>query len=402
MSLLAQKNIILGVTGSIAAYKSADLVRRLREVEADVRVVMTANAKQFITPLTMQAVSGRPIHDDLFSAAAEAAMGHIELARWADMVLIAPASADVMARLAHGVADDLLTALCLVTSAPIVLAPAMNKNMWEHTLTQDNLQALKRKGTMIIGPAKGSQACGDVGLGRMVGPKTLIKKISGLFNTGELAGLRVLVTAGPTHEAIDPVRFMTNGSSGKMGHALAVAAQEAGARVTLVCGPVSLVRPPKVEYVSVMTAEEMLAAVNQHVKACDVFIAAAAVGDYRCQTIASQKIPKTEAMMQLTLQRNPDIVAHVGRSSPRPFIVGFAAETHNLVAHAQGKWQQKKMDMVVANRISQEENVGMGSDDNAVHVMGDDLEIKLPRMSKAKIARQIISIISDQMKKRTP
>ncbi len=310
---LKNKQILLGVTGSIAAYKSPDLVRRLREVGATVRVVMTENAKRFITPLTMQAVSGNPVHDDLFDLHAEAAMGHIELARWADVILIAPASADFIARLANGNASDLLSTLCLATSAPIMLSPAMNQGMWQHTLTQENIQALEDKKVHILGTNKGSQACGDVGPGRMLEPVEIREKLNDLFATGELAGLKVLVTAGPTHEAIDPVRFITNGSSGKMGYALAEAAREAGAGVTLISGPVSLPHPERMECISVVSAQEMYDEVMRKVSEYDIFLAVAAVGDYRSQTVAEQKIHKQDAAMQLVLERNPDIVSSVGQ-----------------------------------------------------------------------------------------
>ena len=397
---LANKRILLGVTGSIAAYKSADLVRRLREVGATVRVAMTENAKRFITPLTMQAVSGYPVHEELFDVHAEAAMGHIELARWADAVLVAPATADFMARLANGNADDLLTTLCLATPAPIALAPAMNQGMWKHTLTQDNLQALKQKGTRILGPTEGSQACGDVGPGRMIEPAEIVEKVSTLFSTGTLSGLRVLVTAGPTHEAIDPVRFMTNGSSGKMGYALAEAAREAGANVTLISGPVSIAKPLHIECVPVVTAQDMYDTVMRKVAEYDIFLAVAAVSDYRSQAIAEQKIHKNEYATQLTLERNPDIVSSVGQLPDKPFIVGFAAETENVVAQAQAKRKRKQMDMIIANRVGK--GRGMGSDDNAVTLLTADSEVTLPLTSKRKLARQLIAMIANEFKKRRP
>lgn len=394
---LANKHILLGVTGSIAAYKSADLVRRLREAGALVRVAMTENAKRFITPLTMQAVSGFPVHDDLFDLQAEAAMGHIELARWADLVLIAPASADFMARLANGQANDLLTTLCLATQAPIAIAPAMNQGMWKHALTQDNLQRLKDKKVTILGPTEGSQACGDIGPGRLIEPSEIVEKINGLFTTGQLAGCNVLVTAGPTHEAIDPVRFITNGSSGKMGYALAEAAREAGANVTLISGPVSLLKPSRMECISVVSAQEMYEAVMKRVAKYDIFLAVAAVGDYRCQTVAEQKIHKHEAATQLLLERNPDIVGSVGQLSPKPFIVGFAAETENVIQQAQAKRIKKKMDMIIANRVG--DGIGMGSDENEVTVLGQDSQITLLPTPKRKLARQLIDIIADEFKK---
>lgn len=394
---LANKRILLGVTGSIAAYKSADLVRRLREAGASVRVTMTENAKRFITPLTMQAVSGFPVHDELFDLQAEAAMGHIELARWADLILVAPATADLMARLANGNADDLLTTLCLATKAPIAIAPAMNQGMWKHTLTQDNLQALKAKNVTILGPGEGNQACGDVGPGRMLEPVEIVKKLDEFFSTGALAGLNVIVTAGPTHEAIDPVRFITNGSSGKMGYALAEAAREAGANVTLISGPVAIKAPSHLEMVSVVTAQEMYDSVMRKISDCDIFLAVAAVGDYRAATIAPQKIHKQETAMELRLERNPDIVASVATLPSRPFIVGFAAETENVIQQAKEKRQRKQMDMIVANQVGH--GMGMGSDDNAVVVISQQNEINFPSTPKHKLARQLIAVIADEFKR---
>ncbi len=396
--LLANKQILLGVTGSIAAYKSPDLVRRLREAGANVRVVMTENAKRFITPLTMQAVAGNPVHDDLFDLHAEAAMGHIELARWADAIVVAPATADFMARLATGQADDLLTTLCLATQAPILLAPAMNQGMWQHVLTQDNAQALKKKGVHILGTNEGSQACGDVGPGRMLEPVEIRNKLSDLFATGTLAGLRVLVTAGPTHEAIDPIRFITNGSSGKMGYALAEEAQASGAEVTLISGPVHVPSPPsQIECLSVVSAQEMYDAVMRKIAECDIFLGVAAVGDYRPQTVAKQKIHKTEDLLSLVLERNPDIIAGVGQLSPRPFIVGFAAETEQVVEQAEVKRQRKNMDIIIANEVGG--NIGMGADENAVTVIGPEGSLSLSAMPKRKLARQLIVIIAGEFKR---
>lgn len=395
---LANKRILLGVTGSIAAYKSADLARRLREAGAVVRVVMTENAKRFITPLTMQAVSGHPVHEDLFDLHAEAAMGHIELARWADVILVAPATADFMARLANGMADDLLTTLCLATTAPIAAAPAMNQGMWKHTLTQKNLQALEQKGIDVLGTAEGSQACGDVGPGRMLEPADIVKKVSALFATGALANLNVLVTAGPTHEAIDPVRYITNGSSGKMGYALAEAAREAGAAVTLISGPVSIPKPLHMACISVISAQEMYDAVMRKVTEDDIFLAVAAVGDYRSKTVATQKIHKhkEDVAIQFVLEKNPDIVASVGQLSHRPFIVGFAAETEKVIAQARAKRERKKMDMIIANRVGGES--GMGSDENEVTVISPHKEVAIPSTPKRKLARQLIAMIADEFK----
>jgi len=397
-SFLANKQIVLGVTGSIAAYKSADLVRRLREAGADVRVVMTENAKRFITPLTMQAVSGYPIHEELFDLQAEAAMGHIELARWADLILIAPASADVMARLAHGHADDLLTTICLATDAPIAIAPAMNQRMWRATLTQQNQQALSEKNIHIFGPAEGQQACGDVGPGRMLEPEDILERVSALFSTKMLAGVRLVITAGPTHEAIDPIRFMTNGSSGKMGYALAEAAREAGAEVTLISGPVSLPTPANLNRISVLSAQEMYAEVMRKMPECDIFLGVAAVADYHCQTIAKQKIAKTEKNLTLRFERNPDIISSVAQLSPKPFVVGFAAETEDVLARAHEKRKRKQMDMIIANQVGVK--MGMGCDDNAVTVITDGAETALPLMSKRKLATQLITMIAIAFKKR--
>ncbi len=396
--LLQNKRIILGVTGSIAAYKSADIVRRLREAGAVVRVVMTDNAKQFITPLTMQAVSGYPVHDELFDPQAEAAMGHIELARWADLILIAPASADCMARLASGKADELLTALCLATPAPVAIAPAMNQGMWKHTSTQDNLQVLQAKGIVVFGPGEGSQACGDTGFGRMLEPVEIVEKAAALFASGLLAGVRVVVTAGPTHEAIDPVRYIANGSSGKMGYALAEAAREAGANVLLISGPVSLPVPRHVDCQAVVSAQEMHEAVMRNMADCDIFLAVAAVADYRCQTVSSSKLHKENDVMTLTLQRNPDVVADVVKLGKKPFVVGFAAETENVLEQARAKRQRKNMDMIIANQVGG--GKGIGSDDNEVTVISTRAETPILSMPKPQLARKLISMISDEYKGR--
>jgi len=394
---LAQKRILLGVTGGIAAYKSADVVRRLREADAQVQVVMTKNAQQFITPLTLQAVSGQPIRDNLFDPAAEAAMGHIELARWADLILIAPASADFISRLASGRANDLLTTLCLATQAPIAVAPAMNQVMWQNTLTQKNLQVLRKQHIHILGPAQGSQACGDFGLGRMLESLDIVKAAAELFKTGAMAGLRVLITAGPTHEAIDPVRYLTNASSGKMGYALAEAAVEAGAQVSLISGPVNLNSPlltqeSMVKINRVVTAQEMLEAVLYQVDDCDIFLGVAAVADYRCKQIASQKIHKEAATLKLELESTPDVLAEVARRKKKPFIVGFAAETENLLITAKEKQMRKGMDVIIANRVGK--GLGFNSDDNAVTVLWRDQSKSFSRTSKSKLARHLVALIA--------
>lgn len=392
---LINKQVILGVTGGIAAYKSADLARRLREAGAEVRVVMTQKAKEFITPLTMQAVSGNSVHDDLFDLKAEAAMGHIELARWADVILIAPASADCMARLEHGEANDLLTTLCLATKAPIVLAPAMNQGMWKNTHTQENLQALQAKGIHFFGPGEGSQACGDVGPGRMLEPLEIVTRLSALFATGSLAGKQVVITAGPTREAIDPVRYISNASSGKMGYAIAEAAVAAGAIVTLISGPVSLAAPARVKLINVVSAQQMLDSVMANVEHCDIFFSVAAVTDYRCKDVAAQKLKKTEAL-NLMLEQNPDIVASVANLKNKPFVVGFAAETENLLENAKTKLKNKKLDVIVANQVG--ENLGIGTDENSVTVLWDNQQRELATMSKQKCARELVALVAELYK----
>ncbi len=393
---LANKHILLGVTGSIAAYKSAELVRRLRDAGAVVRVAMTENAKRFITPLTMQAVSGNPVHDDLFDLNAEAAMGHIELARWADLILVAPATADFMARVSEGHADDLLTAVCLASRARVAIAPAMNQGMWHHTLTQTNLQALRQKSMIVLGPASGSQACGDIGMGRMLESTEIVEQVSALFATGALAGQKVVITAGPTHEAIDPVRYISNYSSGKMGYALAQAAHEAGAQVTLISGPVQLPLPMHMQVISVTSAAEMHEAVMKQMSDCDIFMAVAAVADYRPQTTSPQKLHKTDEHMTLQLERNIDIVSAVTNLPNKPFVVGFAAETENVVEQARAKRTRKKMDMIIANKVG--DGCGMGTDDNEVTVITAEAETVLPLVAKQKIARELIELIVQEQK----
>ncbi len=390
---LSNKRIVLGVTGGIAAYKSAELVRRLRDAGAEVRVVMTAGATQFITALTMQALSGQPVRTHLFDSEAEAAMGHIELARWADCVLIAPASANTLARLAQGLADDLLSTLCLATRAPLLVAPAMNQVMWEHPATQTNLAQLAARGVQICGPATGGQACGEVGPGRMLEPVELVAAVAGTFATGALGGLRVLVTAGPTREAIDPVRFISNRSSGKMGYAIAAAAVEAGAQVILVSGPVALTTPDRVERIDVETAAEMHAAVLARAADCDIFIAAAAVADYRPQTVAAHKLKKKDAALKLGLERTADILADVARARPAPFTVGFAAETEKLAEHARTKRMAKSLDMVAANLVNVP-GQGFDVDDNALTLYWEGGEFDLPRLPKPQLARALITQIA--------
>jgi len=394
MAELVNKRVVVGVTGGIAAYKSAELVRRLREAGAEVRVVMTAAATRFITPLTMQALSGQTVHQHLLDTAAENAMGHIELARWADVIVVAPASANMMAKLANGLADDLLSTLCLASRAPLFLAPAMNHVMWGQASTQANRRLLEERGVRMLGPAEGDQACGETGPGRMVEPAEIAAALAGLFVGGALQGARVIISAGPTREALDPVRFLSNRSSGKMGYALAQAAAEAGARVTLVSGPVALPCPPRVERIMVESAAEMQEAVMA-LSPADIFIAAAAVADYSVADPATHKIKKREGGLDLRLERAPDIVAAVAASSPRPFTVGFAAETESLEENARAKLAGKGLDMVAANWVGRA-GQGFDSDDNALTVVWQVGIRELPLASKSAIARQLIEIIAER------
>jgi phosphopantothenoylcysteine decarboxylase/phosphopantothenate--cysteine ligase len=394
MRTLSGKHILLGVTGGIAAYKSAELVRRLREQGAQVRVVMTAAATQFITPLTLQALSGHAVRTDLLDPAGEAAMGHIELARWADALLVAPASADFLARLAQGRANDLLAAVCLACEAPAAVAPAMNRAMWANPATGENLARLCRRGIRVFGPGRGTQACGDTGPGRLLEPADLVRRLAGVFHSGALAGSRVLVTAGPTHEALDPVRYLSNRSSGRMGYAVATAAVEAGGTVTLVSGPVSLPCPSRVERIGVETAQEMLDAVMERIAETDIFIAAAAVADYRPREVAKEKIKKSTPEMTLVLERNPDIVAMVASRPDAPFTVGFAAETRDVEAHAAEKRGAKGLDMIAANTVGA--GVGFGQEDNALHVLWEGGSVQLDHARKDRLARQLVEVVADR------
>jgi phosphopantothenoylcysteine decarboxylase/phosphopantothenate--cysteine ligase len=392
MGHLSNRHILLGVTGGIAAYKSAELVRRLQDHGAEVRVVMTRAAQEFITPLTLQALSGNPVHTDLLDPAAEAAMGHIELARWADLVLVAPASADFIARLAHGHADDLLTTVCLATPAPLAIAPAMNQGMWRDPATHANIELLRSRDVACFGPAEGSQACGDIGPGRMLEPDQLAARAAELFPSRRLDGKRVVITAGPTREAIDPVRYISNHSSGKMGFALAQAAVDAGAHVTLIAGPVALRTPERVTRVDVESAQQMFDAALARIAECDVFIAAAAVADYRPAQVVSDKIKKQNAELTLTLVRNPDIVATVAQSRPKPFTVGFAAETQHVREYARDKLERKNLDLIVANNVAQP-GIGFNSDNNAVTVLWRSGELEIGERSKTLLARELILLI---------
>lgn len=395
MHRLTNRNILLGITGGIAAYKSAELTRALVGAGANVRIVLTAAGAEFITPLTLQALSGNPVHQSLLDPEAEQGMGHIELARWADLILVAPASADFMARLSHGMANDLLTTLCLATDAPICVAPAMNQAMWRDPRTQENAQRLAHQGVQLWGPGSGEQACGDVGPGRMLEPAELAELAAEVFATSKLQGVRICITAGPTREALDPVRYISNHSSGKMGYALAAAAAKAGAEVVLISGPVSLQTPAGVKRVDVESAEQMLTAALDLAPACDIFIGAAAVADYRPVAVADQKIKKgQEELMELRLVKNPDIIASVSSLPKRPFTVGFAAETENVLAYARSKLERKNLDLVIANDVSQS-GIGFNADENEVTLVSAAGVIALPRSSKHSLAQQLIEQIAE-------
>ena len=390
------KRILLGVTGGIAAYKSPDLVRRLRERGAEVQVVMTAGAREFVTPTTFQAVSGRTVRSDLWDAAAEAAMGHIELARWAHAVLVAPASADFLARLASGQADDLLATLCLATEAPIAVAPAMNHIMWANAATRANIGTLTQRGVQVFGPAEGDQACGEVGEGRMLEPLELAERVGALLSgSGALAGRRVLITAGPTRERIDPVRFISNRSSGKMGFAVAQAAREAGATVVLVAGPVSLPTPAGVRRVDVESAADMLAAVLTELPGTDVFISTAAVADYRPARAAEHKIKKTTETMELAMQRTTDVLATVAARADRPLVVGFAAETEAVEQNARTKLMKKNLDMIAANEVGHDK--AFDCEDNQLIVLSRNGRHELGRAGKLTLARGLVGLIAQDL-----
>ena len=396
MAHLFNRNVLLGVSGGIAAYKSAELVRQLQELGATVRVIMTRGAQEFITPLTLQALSGNPVHTELLDEEAEQGMGHIELARWADLLLIAPATADLIARLAAGRGDDLLTTVALATAAPKLLAPAMNQQMWRDPATTANVDTLLQRNMQMIGPAAGEQACGDVGPGRMEEPQTIAEAAAGLFSGGALAGKRVVITAGPTREALDPVRYISNHSSGKMGYALAQAAVDAGARTTLVSGPVNLQVPDHANCKPVESARDMLDACLALVPDCDIFIACAAVADYRPAQVQEQKIKKgDEDETTLLLVKNPDIVAAVAASESRPFTVGFAAETQDVLGYARAKMKRKGLDMIIANDVS-DSGIGFNSEENEVTVLWPEGEQPLTRANKAAIARQIMELIAER------
>jgi phosphopantothenoylcysteine decarboxylase/phosphopantothenate--cysteine ligase len=394
--MTSKTRVLLGVTGGIAAYKSPDLVRRLTERGADVQVVMTHTAQRFVSAATFQAVSGRPTRTDLWDSAAEAAMGHIELARWAHIVLIAPASADFIARLAGGRADDLLATLCLATEAPIVIAPAMNRIMWSNKATQANVATLISRGIRFLGPESGSQACGEIGAGRMWEPLQLAESLlAPPANAGLLSGLNVLITAGPTRERLDPVRYLTNRSSGKMGFAVAAAAKEAGAHVTIVTGPVQLETPAGITRINVESAREMFAAVHRQVGDADLFIAAAAVADFQPISVAKQKIKKQGGAVKLELEPAPDIIKSVADMSNRPFVVGFAAETNDVEDNARAKLKRKKLDMIAANHVG--DGIAFDCDDNALTVIWPGGKTEVARGPKIEVARELIALIAKRL-----
>ena len=395
MSDLTGQNILLGVTGGIAAYKSPDLVRRLRERGAAVQVVMTPGASRFVTPLTFQAVSGRPVRDELWDPQGEASMGHIELARWASLVLIAPATADILARLAAGRADDLLTTLVLATEARVAVAPAMNRVMWAHPATQANVALLRSRGVEVLGPGSGAQACGETGAGRMLEPQDIAVAVDALLApTGPLSGRRVLITAGPTRERIDPVRFISNRSSGKMGFAVAAAARAAGAQVVMVCGPVSLPTPPGVRRVDVESAADMLEAVERELPGTDIYVSTAAIADYRPAHPVDRKIKKTEATLELALERTVDVLAAVAARLDRPFVVGFAAETHDVEHYARLKLERKKLDLIAANEVGDDKV--FEKDDNALMVLWRDGRQDLGPGSKTAVAQHLVALIAQR------
>ena len=393
MCSLSNKRIIVGVTGGIAAYKSAEIVRRLQDRGADVRVVMTPGAEEFIRPLTMQALSGHPVHCGLLDEKAEAGMGHIELARWADLLLIAPATADFIATMVHGRADNLLAAIYLATPALVAVAPAMNQGMWRHPASLDNTEKLNQRGVTIIGPDSGIQACGDTGPGRMEQPDTIINQASDMFTSKSLQGKKVVITAGPTREALDPVRYISNHSSGKMGYALATAALDAGADVVLISGPVNLSIPERCQYLSVISANDMLLASLEYAKKADIFIATAAVADYRAVSIAENKIKSDSDVLTINFEKNPDIVSTVATANESLFVVGFAAESTGVENYAKGKLKTKGLNAIIANDISRLD-IGFNSDDNEVSWIDTDSSITFSKRSKTQLSRDLIAQIA--------
>ncbi len=395
MRELEGKNILLGVTGGIAAYKAAELVRLLVKQQAHVQVVMTSGAQEFINPLTFQSLSGNPVYTQLFDPEVEAGMDHINLARWADLVLIAPASANQIAKLAHGHAEDLLQTICLATQAPIVLAPAMNQQMWQAAAVRDNCNILTQRGIDLIGPADGSQACGETGPGRMLEPEQIVELLEIKLSDKFLAGTKILINAGPTQEAIDPVRYISNRSSGKMGYAIAKAAAKAGAEVILISGPVSLLPPQHITVLQVQSAEQMYERMCEQLEGTDIIIAAAAVADYRPKSVATQKLKKEMATLNLELERTQDILAEISHLQHRPFMVGFAAESDNVSTNAKAKLERKNLDLIAANDILAA-NVGFEVDTNALHLYWQHGETLLPLAPKEEIAEQLLKIVNQQ------
>ena len=393
MKPLTNKRVLLGVTAGIAAYKTPDLVRKLIELGAEVQVILSRNAEQFVAPLALQAVSGHAVHNYAMTAESESGMGHIDLARWADIVLIAPATANFIARLCQGNADELLTTVCVATEAPIAVAPAMNQQMWQNPATIHNIATLRQRKVAILGPDSGEQACGEVGPGRMLQPIDLAAEVGKLFATESLSGTQIMITAGPTWEALDPVRGITNHSSGMMGYALAQAAIEAGARVTLVSGPTALTPPERAKIINVVSALDMHAAVMQDIQDQHIFIGVAAVADYRPADQQAQKIKKSQDEMTITMIKNPDILADVAARNPAPFCVGFAAETNDVVAYARGKLERKKLDLIAANHVGGDET-GFGVPDNAITLISADTVTPLPKQNKHALARQLIAEIA--------
>ena len=399
MLSFSKKNILLGVTGGIAAYKAAEIIRLFKKLGADVRVVMTESAKEFITPLTLQAISGNEIHDSLLNTEAEAAMGHIELAKWADIILIAPCTAETISKITHGRADDLMGALILASKADIFIAPAMNMNMWLDDSTQQNYKTLSSRGISFIGPAEGQQACGDIGPGRMVEPENIIELISSSYKTGPLSGKTITITAGPTREQIDPVRFISNNSSGKMGYSLADAAIEAGASVNLVSGPVSLEADKSINLYKINSASEMMNVVMECMDSSDIFIGCAAVSDYKPADYSENKIKKDEMPhLEIELKKNEDILKNVATNFSSSYVVGFAAETSNINNNAMQKLKSKNLDMIISNDVS-DKSIGFNVDDNEVTVITCDEKIFLKKDKKIRIAREILKIIANNTNK---
>ena len=396
MSSLSQKRIILGITGGIAAYKSAEITRRLQDEGAEVRVVMTESAQEFIRPLTLQALSGNPVYTDLLDPEAEAAMGHIELARWADLVLIAPATANFVATLNQGSANDLISSICLATSAKVMVAPAMNQAMWSNAASQQNIANLKQRDIIILEPDNGIQACGDIGPGRLPQPETIVHIVASVFNAGHMAGKKVVVTAGPTREAIDPVRYISNHSSGKMGYAIAAAMVEAGAEVSLISGPVSLKSPDKCKLVSVVSAHEMLDKATKLAHEADIFISAAAVADYYIAEAENQKIKKKADKITLNLSKTPDIVSMVKKNNPNIFVLGFAAETQQVEQYAREKLTKKNLDVIIANDVSRQD-IGFNSDDNEALWIDKKSTHQFSKRNKAQLARDLVAMLATKL-----